>query len=125
MRCLGYFHFCMIYTRIDPSYLVHGFTYSFAMPIIFKQIDLTHRWDANKYYYCVRVDLGVITRKGYSIIPRASELELHHQMQFHVILSKVEKKKKEKRRKKREVAKAKNKQKEREEKNRIEKRKIY
>ena len=34
---------------------------------------------------CVRVDLGVMTVKWYFILPRASELESHHQIQFSAI----------------------------------------
>ena len=34
----------------------------------------------------VRVDVGVKAMKGYSIFPKSSGLELHHQMLFRVIL---------------------------------------
>ena len=33
----------------------------------------------------VRVDEGVMTMKGYFILPKCPELELYHQMQFSII----------------------------------------
>ena len=34
----------------------------------------------NRYYHLVRVDLGVMAMKGYSVLPRAPGVEPHHQM---------------------------------------------
>ena len=50
----------------------------------FKQIYLTHNWEPVLTVW-VRVDLGVMTMKGYSTFPRSPELEPHHKMQFSVI----------------------------------------
>ena len=56
---------------------------TFSLRTIFKQIYLTYRRDPNRFYHSESVDLGVMAIKGYT---RSPELELHHQMQFSVIL---------------------------------------
>ena len=55
--------------------------HSYPIRLIFKQICLTHRWNLNR----VRVDLGVMTMKRYSTLPRSPELEPHRQMQYSFI----------------------------------------
>ena len=47
-----------------------------------EQIYLTPKWDPNSV--SGKADLGVMAIKGYSTLPRALELEPHHQMQVSV-----------------------------------------
>ena len=53
--------------------------------VIFKKIYLTYRWDPDRYYNSRSVDLGVMAMKGYFTLPRFSELEPRHRMQFSVV----------------------------------------
>ena len=58
---------------------------NWRIQIIYKQINLNHKFDLKKLQLHIRVDLRVMAMKGdtpYS--PSSSELEPHHQMQFSV-----------------------------------------
>ena len=45
-----------------------------------EQFYLTDRWDPNRYYQLVRMNLGVMAMKEYSAFPDAQELEFYYQM---------------------------------------------
>ena len=56
-----YLHFlCDFFSFWFYVYLM----FLFLIEIIFKQIYLTLRWHSDKYYFSVRVDLGVMKMKG-------------------------------------------------------------
>ena len=56
--------------------LFYGFKYLNLIPIIFKQIYWTHRWDSNSYSHSKgRVDMGIIAMEGWLHIICASKLK--------------------------------------------------
>ena len=85
---ISYIFFCRIFC-----------TQSYQISISFGQIYLSHRWP--RFYHSrsalnrcgnaqglplhVRADLGVMTMKQYSSIPRSLKQEPHQQLQFSVI----------------------------------------
>ena len=52
--------------------------------IFFHYIDLFDTWDPNTLQLRFRVNPKVVAMKGYSILPRALELEPHHQIHFSI-----------------------------------------
>ena len=54
--------------------------------MILKQTRFTNKYNLTDFTIRVRVDLGVMTIKGYSTLPKSPELEPNYQMQFSVIL---------------------------------------
>ena len=52
--------------------------------LIFKHL-LTHKWNPSRYYYSRTVNLGVMAMEGYSVLPKAIELEPDHWIQFSVL----------------------------------------
>ena len=79
--CTCYLHRC-----ISSFYGLAGSKVNikhYRLRIIFKQTYLTHRWGSNSYYHSGLEWTGC--NGNVEILPRSSELEPHHEMQFSVM----------------------------------------
>ena len=59
--------------------------YFYLMRVIFKQINLTYRWDTNRYYHFKSKWTGSNWDEGVLHTPQISNVEPHHQAQFSVL----------------------------------------